>query len=173
MGVVANNLSQCKLQALYITSLKTHKPDYMKARIFSICIISIAAGMMALLFTGCSTRESRIKGNQAAFDALPSGEQANIRQGRIGIGYTPVMVMMALGKPGRVYNRMTDKGSVEVWAYRDKKPSFSFGMGVGGGGGSTAVGTGVGVTTGGDRGDDKMRVVFEEGKVTSIESRTR
>jgi hypothetical protein len=46
-------------------------------------------------------------------------------------------------------------------------------VGVGGGGGSTAIGTGVGVTTGGDQGDDKVRVVFEGGKVSAIESRAK
>ncbi|OAM87936.1 hypothetical protein OH491_09125 [Termitidicoccus mucosus] len=145
----------------------------MKARICSICIISLAMGMMALLSTGCSTRDGRIKKNQTAFDALPAEEQANIRAGKVGIGYTPEMVTMALGKPDRVYNRTTANGAVEVWAYRSKAPAFSFGVGVGGGGGSTAVGTGVGVTTGGDQSDDKVRVVFEGGKVSAIESRAK
>ncbi|MDR2674263.1 MAG: hypothetical protein LBC18_05180 [Opitutaceae bacterium] len=145
----------------------------MKARIYSICIISLAMSMMALLSTGCSTRDGRIKKNQAAFDALSAEEQAAVRAGRVGIGYTPGMVTMALGKPDRVYNRTTAGGSVEVWAYRSKTPAFSFGLGVGGGGGSTAIGTSVGVTTGGDQGDDKVRVVFEGGKVASIESRAK
>ncbi|MDR0902335.1 MAG: hypothetical protein LBM92_06165 [Opitutaceae bacterium] len=142
----------------------------MKARIFPICIISLAVGAMALFSTGCSTRDGRIKKDQAVFDALPAAEQASIREGRVGIGYTPAMVTMALGKPDRVYNRTTAGGSVEVWAWRSKAPSFSFGLGVGGGGHSTGIGTGVGITTGGDQGDDKVRVVFEGGKVASIES---
>ena len=131
---------------------------------------AILVGLLTAFSTGCSTTDSRVKDNQAAFDALPAETQQKIRSGKIDIGYTPQMVTMALGKPERVYTRTTEKGTSEIWAYRDTKPSFSFGVGIGGGGGGTRVGTGLGVTTGGDRYDDKLRVVFTEGKVSAIES---
>ena len=130
-----------------------------------------AAFLAALvLLTACSTVDSRIKKDQAAFDALPAETQKKIREGRVEIGFTPQMVTMALGAPERRYTRSTESGTAEVWAYRDKGPTFGFGIGVGGGGGSTAVGGGVGVSTGGNREDDKLRVVIAGGKVTAIET---
>jgi hypothetical protein len=118
--------------------------------------------------TGCSSPDSRIKANRAAFDALPAETQAKIREGKIEVGYTPELVIMALGKPDRSYTRTSAAGQSEVWAYRDKGPGFSFGVGVGGYG--SGVGGGVGVSTAGDRDEDKMRVIFEAGKVAAIES---
>lgn len=133
-------------------------------------ILSIAVlCALAALATGCSSTASRIQKNQQYFDTLPADAQANIRAGKVDIGYTPEMVQIAIGEPSRRYTRTTERGSSEVWAYASKAPALSIGIGVGGGGGHTAVGTGVGVTTGGDRSDDKIRVIFEGGKVTSVE----
>ncbi len=126
-------------------------------------------GLAIILVAGCSTTSSRISKNQQLFDTYPAAVQANIRAGKIDIGYAPEMVMMALGEPDRRYTRTTEHGASEVWAYRSKAPALSFGLGLGGGGGHTAVGTGVGITTGGDRSDDRMRVIFEGGKVTALE----
>lgn len=125
------------------------------------------------LLTGCSTPDSRIKSNQAAFNALPADSQAKIRAGKIEVGYTQAMVLMALGDPDRRYTRTSEKGQSEVWAYRDKGPAFSVGLGIGGGGGRSSMGGGIGVSTAGDRDEDKMRVVFEGGKVTATETSTR
>lgn len=75
---------------------------------------------------------------------------------------------MALGDPDRRYTRTTAQGTSEVWAYRDRAPRISLGLGIGGGGGSTAVGAGVGLTSG-DRADDRVRVIFEQGRVSAIE----
>jgi hypothetical protein len=134
---------------------------------------SILVVLLSVFLTACSTVDSRVKDNQAAFDALPPETQQKIRAGKVEVGYTPQMVTMALGKPDRVYTRTTEKGTSEVWAYRDSKPAFSFGLGVGGGGGGTRVGSGIGITTGGDRYDDKLRVVLSAGKVTTMETSSR
>ena len=122
---------------------------------------------------GCSSPDSRIKSHQATFDALPAETQTKIRAGKIEVGFTPEMVLMALGEPDRRYTRTSEKGQSEVWAYRDKGPAFSIGLGVGGGSGRSGVGGGVGVSTGGDRAEDKMRVVFEGGKVVATETSAR
>jgi hypothetical protein len=136
-----------------------------------LLILSVAA---FTILAGCSTPGSRIKANQAAFDALPAQTQANIRKGVVEVGYTQAMVEMALGKPDRRYTRTTGAGQTEVWAYRDKGPAFSIGLGIGGGGGSTGVGGGIGVSTAGDRDEDKMRVLFDgEGKVSAVEKTAR
>jgi hypothetical protein len=125
------------------------------------------------LLTACSSPDSRIKSNQAAFNALPSETQAKIRAGKVEVGYTTTMVVMALGEPDRRYTRTSEKGKSEVWAYRDKGPAFSIGLGVGGGSGRSGVGGGIGVSTAGDREEDKIRVVFEGGQVTATETSAR
>jgi hypothetical protein len=125
------------------------------------------------LLAGCSSPDSRIKSNQAAFNALPTETQEKIRAGKVEVGYTPAMVIMALGEPDRRYRRRTEKGETEVWAYRDKGPAFSIGLGIGGGSGRTGVGGGIGVSTAGDREEDKIRVLFEGDKVTATETSSR
>ena len=131
--------------------------------------VAVVLGMAGLFLAGCSTTSGRIKKNQEVFDAYPAEVQANIRAGKVDIGYTPEMALMALGEPDRRYTRTTEQGASEVWAYRSKAPSVSFGVGMGIGGGRSGVGSGVGIMTGGDRSDDKLRVIFEGGKVTAVE----
>lgn len=123
--------------------------------------------LLAVALAACSTTASRIGSQQAVFDSYPAEVQAKIRAGEVGIGFTPEQTRLALGEPSRIYERQTEKGSSEVWAYRSNAPSFSLGIG-GFSGGSTSVGGGVGVGTGDDR-EDKLRVVFEGGRVTAVE----
>jgi len=132
-----------------------------------------AVAAFVLVATGCSTTDSRIKDHQAAFDAAPSAVQTKIRAGQVEIGFSTEQVSMALGKPDRSYTRTTARGTSEIWAYEDNKPAISIGIGVIGGGGGTMVGSGVAVGTGGDRSDDKVRVIFEGGRVTAVETRGR
>lgn len=129
-----------------------------------------AALALALAFAGCSTPDSRIEKNSASFAGYPPAVQAKIRAGEIEVGYTSDMVQLALGKPDRVIRRRTAAGESEVWIYADKSPTFSFGVGIGGGGHHSGGGVAVGASTDGDR-DDRLRVVFDAGKVTAIERR--
>ncbi|HEU5081626.1 MAG TPA: hypothetical protein VFT72_20605 [Opitutaceae bacterium] len=132
------------------------------------CLASLTVLLVGAILCGCSTPDSRIKDHQAAFAALSPEDQGRIRGGKIDVGYTPEMVLMALGDPDRKYTRTTAKGTAEVWAYRDKGPRLAIGVGVGGGSGH--VGGGVGVATGGgDQRDDKVRVIFDNGRVSAIE----
>jgi hypothetical protein len=128
--------------------------------------------LAALALAGCSTVDSRIAKNQPEFDSWPPAVQQKVRAKQVDLGFTMAQVFMALGDPDRKYTRTTAQGTTEVWAYRDDRPTFSFGLGFGSAGGSSAYGAGVGVTTGGDRYDDKLRVIFANGKVTALESRT-
>jgi len=125
--------------------------------------------LTAAVLAACASTGSRIRDNQAAFDRYPPAVQEKIRAGQADIGYTPEMVRMALGEPDRRYSRTSAEGNSEVWAWRDSGPSFSLGVGGGSYGGGGFGGGGVGVSTGGDQGDDKLRVVFANGAVTSIE----
>ena len=128
--------------------------------------------LASLAFAGCSTVDSRIAKDQPAFDSWPPAVQQKVRAKQVDLGFTPAQVYTALGEPDRKYTRTTAQGTTEVWAYRDDRPVFSFGFGFGSAGGSSAYGAGLGVTTGGDRYDDKLRVIFADGKVTALESRT-
>jgi uncharacterized protein YceK len=128
--------------------------------------------LAALAVAGCSTVDSRIASNQPQFDSWPPAVQQKVRAKQVDIGFTTAQVLVALGEPDRAYARTTAQGTAEVWAYRDHGPTFSFGLGIGSAGRSSAYGAGLGVTTGGDRSDDKLRVIFEDGKVTAIESTT-
>jgi hypothetical protein len=149
-----------------LTSKKSHP---MKSSRFPAIFV-----LAFVVLAGCSTPDSRIKSNQAAFNALPAETQANIRAGKVEVGYTQPMVVMALGEPDRRYTRTTQAGQTEVWAYRDKGPAFSVGLGIGGGSGRSGVGGGIGVSTAGDRDEDKIRVVFDAaGKASAIEKSSR
>jgi len=121
------------------------------------------------LLAACASTDSRIRDNQAAFDGYPPAVQQKIRAGQADIGFTPEQVRMALGEPDHKYTRTSAEGSSEVWAYRDSGPMFSFGVGGGSFGSHSGVGGGVGVATGGDAPEDKLRVVFYNGAVSSIE----
>jgi hypothetical protein len=126
--------------------------------------------LAALAVAGCSTVDSRVSSNQAQFNAWPPAVQQKVRAGQVDIGFTPAQVQVALGDPDRKYTRTDVHGTMEVWAYRDHSPVFSFGFGFGSASGSSAYGAGVGVTTGGDRYDDKLRVILTDGRVTALES---
>ncbi len=126
----------------------------------------------ALALAGCSTPDSRIQKNSAAFANYPPAVQANIRAGQIGIGYTAEMVQMAMGRPDRIHRRQSAEGESEVWVYADKSPRIGIGIGVGSFGHRSGGGVAVGTSTGGDRGD-RMHVVFKDGRVTAIERSQR
>jgi hypothetical protein len=132
---------------------------------FSVCI---AFTLLAL--AGCSTTASRIAKNETAFSEWPAAVQEKVRAGKIDLGFTPEQVRVALGEPSRVSTRTNNDGTSEVWAYRAKEPRFSFGIGLGSSRGRTGYGGGVNVGTGGDRADDATRVVFDGGRVSSIET---
>lgn len=120
----------------------------------------------------CSSPQSRIRRNQAAFDAYPPEVQRRIKEGRAEVGFTPEQARMALGRPDRVYTRKSAQGSQEVWAYGGGGGS-RVGVGVATGLGAPVFGS-VGVDVGGsDVYDDKTRLVFEGGRVVSVESRER
>ena len=136
-----------------------------------LCVIT-----SILLLVGCSsTPQDRISQNRQTFESYPADVQRKISAGQADIGFTPDMVRLALGKPSKIYNRADAHGESEVWVYTKSKPQFSFGVGVGsssgGYGGGTSTGVGVSTTTAPDDGE-YMRVVFQGGRVTSVEKTT-
>ena len=70
-----------------------------------------------IIAAGCSTPAARIQKNPEVFNQLPPGDQQLIREGKVGIGFTPDMVKLALGDPDRVYTRTDANGTSESWSY--------------------------------------------------------
>lgn len=130
---------------------------------------SLVAALLVLAAAGCSTPQSRIEKNRAAFDRFPAAVQEKVRAGQIEVGYTSEMVLVALGEPARKTTRKAEAGEAEIWIYYGHDPQFSFGFGVAGGGGRTAVGGAVDVTTGGYDPKEKFRVEFRDGQVFAVD----
>ena len=80
---------------------------------FPLLPAALAAAVLALA-AGCSTIESRIEQNRDYFDALPAADQAQIRIGKIDLGFTPESVRMALGEPRRKTIRRTASGDFRL-----------------------------------------------------------
>ena len=128
--------------------------------------------LVALLLTGCASIDSRIRRNQAAFDLWPDHVQEAIRKGEVLLGFTPAQVRVALGEPPRVYARTSVEGEAEVWAYDQRGWQFSIGVGISTGG-YNSVGAGATTDRRHERSEDAVRIVFEDGKVTSVEVNKR
>jgi len=77
----------------------------------------LALVLLALLFTGCSTIDSRIKEKSAAFGALDASTQDKIRLGRVEIGFTTDLVYIALGTPDERTIKTSAAGNDETWIY--------------------------------------------------------
>jgi hypothetical protein len=136
--------------------------------------VSVLLVPVVLLAAGCvaSTPESRIARHREDFARLPESAQHKIRAGEVDVGFTEDMVLLALGKPGRRFKRTDDKGASEVWVYYRSQPhvSVGFGMSSGGYGG---VATGISMSTAGNPDDEFLRVIFDDGKVVTIEKVVR
>lgn len=77
----------------------------------------LATGLLAAALSGCATPDARIKKNPELFNSLSPEIQANVRQGKIDIGYPKAAVQLALGPADRQYTRRTAGGQKEVWSY--------------------------------------------------------
>ncbi len=123
-----------------------------------------------VLAASCASVDSRVQKHQAAFNSWPADVQEKVRAGKVEVGFTKEMVRVALGEPDRLISRTTEHGVAEGWVYFDKGPKFSLGLGLGTARGHSAVGGGV--TVGDDwRDEEKLRVIFEGGRVSAIETR--
>ncbi len=120
----------------------------------------------AALLAACSSPATRIEDRKSVYDSYPPEVQQKLAAGKVDIGYSKEQVLIAFGEPRRRFNRTTASSTEEVWSYSDRTgPSFGFGLG----GGSGSVGGGLSLNTYGSNADEKMRVVFVDGKVAAIE----
>jgi hypothetical protein len=92
----------------------------MKLR-FSLLLLAC----FALLSSGCSTVATRIQSKQQAFDSATPEQQKLIREGRIGLGFTPDQVLIALGEPDRISVRSDRLGTSEIWSYYTSSPDIN------------------------------------------------
>jgi hypothetical protein len=136
-------------------------------------IVSSLLASLLLLAAGCaSTPQDRISQHRRLYESFPADVQRKVSAGQVEIGFTPDMVTLALGEPGRKFSRADASGESEVWVFYRREPHFGFGFGVSSGG-YGAVNTGVAVSTANEPDDEVMRVAFHDGKVAEIETRTR
>ncbi len=137
-------------------------------------LVSALLSSVVLLTTGCvtSTPQSRISQHREAYSRFLSEAQRKISAGEVDIGFTEEMVTLALGKPGRKFTHTGPEGESEVWVYFKREPHGSVSFGVSSGGYS-GVNTGISLSTAANPDDEVMRVIFQDGKVSSIETRTK
>lgn len=84
----------------------------MKSRILTTLLI----GTLAFL-TGCQTVDDRIKQKPEVFASVDRATQDKIKQGIIDIGYSEDMVYLALGAPDQKRESATATGRSVTWIY--------------------------------------------------------
>jgi hypothetical protein len=72
---------------------------------------------LALLFTACSTTDSRIRERSVTFAALDPATQDRLRLGRVDLGDTADMVYIAIGRPTKMIDRITNQERESTWVY--------------------------------------------------------
>ncbi len=78
---------------------------------------ALAAVSGALWLAGCATPETRINDHPEVFSQLTPHEQALVKAGQVGIGFSPEAVKLALGDPDRITVRTDAKGQLQIWHY--------------------------------------------------------
>jgi hypothetical protein len=68
-------------------------------------------------FTGCNTPDRRIRQNPELFLSLEPAEQEMVRQGQVGIGFTPEMVTLAWGRPDFRQTNRTEEAETVTWTW--------------------------------------------------------
>lgn len=81
-------------------------------------------GASLLFLTACSTPQSRIEKDPALYASFPPAVQANVKQGKIAIGYTPQMVYVGWGRPDSKRTITEEKTKREVWIYLGSRQEF-------------------------------------------------
>lgn len=85
----------------------------MNSRLFRLLVLASSLGFVA----GCQTVESRIKERPDSFYRLDRATQDKILQGIIDVGYNEDMVYLALGAPDEKRERVTEKDRTLIWIY--------------------------------------------------------
>jgi hypothetical protein len=141
-------------------------------------LISVALVALALAMTGCSTIDSRIREKSAVFAALDPSTQDKVRLGRIEVGFSTDLVYMSHGAPDERLTTTTATGVDETWIYNSYHQEYM---------GSALVGYRRYVVIDPktrqpivffepvynsiyrDRIEERIRIIFKDGKVDAIE----
>ena len=84
----------------------------------------LAPLLLALVLSGCSTIDSRIKEKSAVFAALDATTQEKIRLGRIEVGFTTDLVYMSHGAPDERLTKTSADGTDETWIYNSYRQEY-------------------------------------------------
>jgi hypothetical protein len=89
-------------------------------------MLAIAAG--AIVFTSCSTPQTRISDHPDFYQSLSQRDQALVTQGQIRIGMSRTAVWLAWGSPNRKIVGNMGGGPTETWiyVYYASYPSYPF-----------------------------------------------
>src|SRR6266487_6214449 len=118
----------------------------MKRRSF-LRVLTFGAAAGALIFTSCSTTETRISKHPEIYQSLSPRDQALVSQGQIRSGMSPNAVYLAWGSPDRKIMGNMRGRPTETWIYVHYAtyypypyPSYGPGYGWGYGFGLTSAG---------------------------------
>lgn len=84
--------------------------------------------VLAGLLAACSTPESRQAERAAAIQAATPAQRRAIAAGRVELGFTPDMVYVVLGQPGKIEPGATP--GEETWIYYQSNASASWNGGI-------------------------------------------
>jgi len=85
----------------------------MNRRLLTTFMLAASLGFL----TGCQTVESRIKEKPDVFAKLDAATQDKVKQGIIELGYTEDIVYLALGAPDQKRESVTAAGRSVTWIY--------------------------------------------------------
>jgi hypothetical protein len=85
----------------------------------------------ALLFTGCSTTESRISEHRDLFNSLSARDQQLVSGGQIRTGMSQNAVWLAWGSPDQRATGAMRGQMTETWIYVHYAPAYGYGYGYG------------------------------------------
>jgi hypothetical protein len=85
----------------------------MNRRLLTTFTLAATLGFLA----GCQTVNDRIKEKPEVFASVDAATQDKIKQGIIDLGYTEDMVYLALGKPDQKRESVTAAGKSTTWVY--------------------------------------------------------
>lgn len=85
----------------------------MNRRLLTTFMLAASLGFLV----GCQSVDDRIREKPDVFAKLDTATQAKIKQGIIELGYTEDMVYLALGKPDQKRESVTAGGKSTAWIY--------------------------------------------------------
>ncbi len=146
----------------------------MTHRLFRTLLLAGSLGFLA----GCQSVESRIKEKPEVFASVDVATQAKIKQGIIELGFTEDLVYVAIGTPDEKRETVTAAGKTLTWIYNTYYDRYE---------GTVSAGYHRSVyydpylrayrmyyrpvlaDTYSHEKEERIRIVFQDGKVTMIE----